>query len=191
MSSENINTDSFFYEAYDILNDCFTMPMHDDQPRANYSSLAPKDFPEHLIVPVQEGLDTLKMYTSGLKVLHANPELCLQKALELLEHDKDYHLALSIFRHDLTQRVTNECEFGEVDALICGIDSLASYLRQYFKEYNLFIGSSLAYVFARYIEPGTLVMTKLMYYNGNLHPRSHSTFYTASKQLNALLHAGS
>lgn len=187
MSSENTNTDNFFYEAYDILKDCFSMPVHDDQPRANYSSLAPKDFPEHLIVPVQEGLDMLKMYTTDLKVLNANPNLCLQKALELLEQDNDYTLALSIFRHDLTQRVTSECEFGEVDALVCGIDSLASYLRQYFKEYNLFIGSSLAYVFERYVEPGMLVMTKLLYYNGNLQPHTHSSFYTASKQLASLL----
>lgn len=166
------------------------MPVQDDQFRASYSSLAPKHYPESLIVPVQEGLDILKMYTSGLRVLVACPDICLQKALDLIDEGPMYSLALSVFRHELTQRMAKDCEFGEVDALICGIDALVNHLRQYFNHNSLFIGSKLAYVYDRYIEPGMLVMTKLTYFNGNLSKQSHPSFYLSSERITAALPTG-
>lgn len=171
MSTSTINVECFFYEESDDVKDFFTMSNQDDQQRPGYASLFPAGAPEVLYVPVSCGLDLLTMYTQDMKVLLAPPEICIRKALEFLHSANHMSVEVEIFRHDLTQKVIQECAFGEVDSLIAGILALADYLREFFTSHGLFIGSKLGYVFDSYDDRlAGIVMKKFAYYDGNTQP---------------------
>lgn len=173
MNLSNIEAEFFICDRLTNVEDCFTMPYADDRPtQGSYETIVPKEFPNNVVIGVQEAIDMLRMYTSGLKILMAPPALCIQKSMELLdEEDIDY--ALTIFRYDLTQQVIessggDDHGFEEVDLLITGIAAMTNYLSKYFKQFGLYMGDRLAYVYDQYIEPDILVVTKFAYYDGNI-----------------------
>ena len=168
MSTSIISAECFFCEDYGDIKDFFTMPCQDDQPREGFTSFLPVAAPEVLLVPVSYGLDLLTMYTQNLCVLSAPHDLCIQKALEFIHDAPTASVDIEIFRHDLTQKVISECAFGEVDSLIAGILALRDYLREFFTNHGLFIGSKLGYVYDSFDAYQTImVMKKFAYYDGN------------------------
>lgn len=85
-------------------------------------------YPGVVSLDLQTPIHQLRMYTQCLSVLSAPPELCVQKALELISSRATYELNVETFRMELLHDEIDTPGAEEVNALIKGIRCIADYL---------------------------------------------------------------
>jgi hypothetical protein len=85
-------------------------------------------YPSVVSLDLEKPIRQMQMYTQCLDVLAAPPELCVQKALELISFRATYELNIETFRMELFQDEINTPGAVEVNALIKGIRCIADYL---------------------------------------------------------------
>lgn len=177
-----------YFASNHCREEVLTVPIYDTNfGGSRYKSIAPLTAPEIIMIPAQEGLDCLRMFTQGLVVLAAPEDICLRKAIELLEKPEDFEINLSLFKLDLTHDLVDLCAFDEADALINGIRALAEFLREYFTNFGLFIDKTLTYEFMHLAESGMLVMAKFMVFDGNTAQSKQSGVSEGSDQYKSCL----
>lgn len=85
-------------------------------------------YPDFLTIDLIGPLKQLGTYTNSLDVLGAPRELCVKKALELIEYRSLYKLALETFRLELTNQFMEGEGIEEVNALVKGVKCIADFL---------------------------------------------------------------
>lgn len=81
---------------------------------------------------LQKPLSQLSMYTENMEQLAAPYELCIQKALELINCRTHYEISVEAFRMELLADYIDEEGIREVNALIKGITCISQFILNYF-----------------------------------------------------------
>lgn len=124
----------FTSDQYECREEAFDMQQfitHDEL--VGGSSISPS-FPSLVSLDLISCLNLLTTYTNNLEELRAPPELCVQKAIELIGNRSNYNLNLEAFRLEMISDNVGESGMRDVNALVKGIDCIASYLLKYFDE---------------------------------------------------------
>lgn len=155
--------DCFSYEDLENLQECFTMPYVDDQNRPGYRSHAPANYPETILIPLDECKMMLELYCGGNRRFTTNLRLFVEMAVESFQNN-DHRLNISVLRHELSQGPITGSDFDEIDLLCTAVHKVYDILWQNFNDYGLFIGGRLVYDFSRLYTSDVLVMTKTKYH---------------------------
>lgn len=95
------------------------------------SPLSPyPQYPSVVSFDVRKPLLALKMHTNNLRELAAPAELCIQKALELIQDRDNYDLNIEAFRMEMLADCLEEDGANDVNSLINGIAELCKYLME-------------------------------------------------------------
>lgn len=117
--------------------------------------------PNNISLDLQRPLKDLFMYTNNLQELCAPAELCVQKALELIEYRNDYELNLATFRMELLAQNAGSDGVDEVNLLIIGIECLCKYLMVTFDNYAQSSADFFPYEFYSLHLNRYLILTKI------------------------------
>lgn len=85
-------------------------------------------FPTTISLDMTKPIRDLVMYTNNLRQLAAPAELCIMKALELINDRDNYEINIEVFRADLLKSVLGETGVDDVNALVAGIRCICTYL---------------------------------------------------------------
>lgn len=104
-------------------------------------------FPNIISLDMDRPLRDLFMYTNNLRELAAPRELCVQKALELINSRVNYEINLATFRMELLAENIGETGEEDVNALILGIQCLCEYLLANFDNHSQLSAEFFPYEF--------------------------------------------
>lgn len=88
-------------------------------------------YPRMISLDMRRPLSSLRMYTNNLQDLAAPAELCIMKALELINDRDSYELSVETFRMELLSEIMSGNEedgIFDINLLIAGIRCICEYL---------------------------------------------------------------
>lgn len=130
MNFTPLTADYFFCESKEHREEAFIMAEQLGECDLERPDSPYPEYPNIISFDVAEPLRKLKMFTNNLHELAAPAELCIQKALELIQDRDHYELNVEAFKMDLLSGVVAEQGANDVNSLIAGIRCLCKFLMQ-------------------------------------------------------------